>query len=113
MLLLGMVPFMNQENQETDKTILTKCWADPDFKQRLIADPVKTLRTEGVTLPDGIKVNVVENTATEFTFVIPPETSELSDDELTGVVGGVEGAAQPKIIKVIEISINSFLSKKR
>ncbi len=75
-------------NEQTYKTIVTKCWADPDFKSRLIAAPVEILRSEGVTLPDGTKVNVVENTPTEFTFVIPPEPSELSEDELEGVSGG-------------------------
>ena len=75
-------------NEQTYKSIITKCWGDPAFKQRLIADSVGTLRIEGVTLPDGTKVNVVENTPTEFTFVIPPEPSELSEDELEGVSGG-------------------------
>jgi len=77
-------------NKETHKTILTKCWGDPDFKQRLIADPVETLRTEGVCVPEGVKVTVVENTATEFTFVIPLDTSELSDEALDDVSGGAE-----------------------
>jgi len=80
-------------NEQTYKTIITKCWGDPDFKQRLIADPVGTLRAEGISVPDGIKVTVVENTATEFTFVIPSEPSELSDEELDGVAGGWNGSS--------------------
>ncbi len=75
-------------NEQTYKTIVAKCWGDPDFKQRLIADPTATLRTEGVCVPEGVKVTVVENTATEFTFVIPPETSELSDEAMDRVSGG-------------------------
>ena len=76
-------------NQQTYKKIVTKCWSDPDFKQRLIAEPVTTLRSEGASIPDGIKVNVVENTLTECTFVIPNEPSELTDEELDGVSGGI------------------------
>jgi len=75
-------------NEQTYKSIVTKCWADPNFKQRLIADPLATLLAEGVSVPDNIKVTVVENTSTEFTFVIPPKTSELSDDALDDVSGG-------------------------
>jgi len=75
-------------NEQTYKTIVTKCWGDPDFKRRLIADPVATLLAEGVTLPDGMKVNVVENTASEFTIVIPDDSSELSDAILDSVSGG-------------------------
>jgi len=76
-------------NKQTYKTILTKCWADPDFKQRLIADPTATLRTEGVPVPEGVKITVVENTVTEFTFIIPCEPGELTDDALNGVSGGL------------------------
>ena len=82
-------------NEQTYKTIITKCWADPEFKKRLIAAPVETLRNEGVSVPDGTKVNVVENTAAEFTFVIPPEPSELSEKALAGVAGGL-GIIPPK-----------------
>ena len=75
-------------NEQTYKSIITKCWADPEFKRRLLAEPIKTLRAEGVSVPDGIKVNVVENTAAEFTFVILPEPSELSEEALDGISGG-------------------------
>jgi len=75
-------------NEQTYKTIVTKCWGAPAFKQRLIANPVATLCAEGVSIPDGIKVTVVESTPTEFTFVIPNEPSELTDEELEGVAGG-------------------------
>jgi hypothetical protein len=34
-------------------------------------------------------VNVVENTATEITFVIPAPLSDVSVEPLAGVVGGV------------------------
>jgi hypothetical protein len=76
-------------NEQTHKSIITKCWGDPEFKQQLIADPVGTLRSEGFAVPNGIKVNVVEDTANEITFVIPPEPSELSDEALESVAGGL------------------------
>ncbi len=82
-------------NEQAYKSIITKCWGDSDFKSQLIAEPVATLRAEGVAVPDGIKVNVVENTPTEFTFVIPPESSELSDEELAGVAGGYNRIIPP------------------
>ncbi|MEI6034242.1 MAG: NHLP leader peptide family RiPP precursor [Verrucomicrobiae bacterium] len=75
-------------NEQAYKSIITKCWADAEFKRRLMADPAGTLRTEGVSVPNGSKVTVVENTVNEFTFVIPPEFSELSDEALDGVSGG-------------------------
>lgn len=77
-------------NEQTYKTIVTKCWADPEFKRRLIADPVGTLPSEGIPVPEGTKVNVIEDRAGEFTFVIPCEPSELSEDALQGVSGGIK-----------------------
>ena len=68
--------------------IIGKCLADAAFKQWFIADPVAALKAEGFTVPDGVKVNVVENTATEITFVIPAPLSDVSDEALAGVAGG-------------------------
>jgi len=68
--------------------IISKCLADAAFKQQFIADPVAAIKAEGLTLPDGVKVNVVENTATEITFVIPAPLSDVSDEALAGVAGG-------------------------
>ena len=67
--------------------IIAKCWADEAFKKQLIADPVAMLKAEGVELPEGISVTVVEDTATSITVVIPLPRN-LSDDELAGVAGG-------------------------
>jgi hypothetical protein len=75
-------------NEQTHKSIITKCWGDPEFKRQLIANPAGTLRSEGLAVPEGIRVNVVEDTANQFTFVIPPEPSELSDEALEEVAGG-------------------------
>ena len=75
-------------NEQAYKTIITKCWADPEFKQRLMADAVGTLRAEGIPVPEGTRVNVVENSSRQFTFVIPSEPTELSDEALDGVSGG-------------------------
>jgi hypothetical protein len=79
-------------NEQAYKSIITKCWADPAFKQQFIADPVGILRSEGVAVPDGIKINLVEDTASQITFVIPPEPSELSEEVLEEVAGGFRNA---------------------
>jgi hypothetical protein len=68
--------------------IIGKCLADASFKQQFIANPAAMLRAEGFTLPNGIKVNVVENTATEITFVIPAPLSDVPDEALARVAGG-------------------------
>ncbi len=75
-------------NEQAYKKVIAKCWANPAFKQRLLADPAGTLQAEGLELPEGIKVSAVENNAEQFTFVIPAQPAELTDEMLDGVAGG-------------------------
>jgi hypothetical protein len=68
--------------------IIAKCWADEAFKQRLMADPAGTLKQEGMDVPEGMAIHVVENTDQAFHLVIPTKPTELSDEVLEGVNGG-------------------------
>ncbi|MEY4757907.1 MAG: hypothetical protein RJA34_2805 [Pseudomonadota bacterium] len=69
--------------------LIAKCWADAAFKQRLLADPAGTLKAEAIAIPEGLNIKVVENTAQEFTLVIPARSMELSDEQLDAVAGGL------------------------
>ena len=40
--------------------VVAKAWSDAAFKQRLLAGPVAVLRAEGVDVPEGRQVRVVE-----------------------------------------------------
>jgi hypothetical protein len=68
--------------------LIAKCWADEDFKQRLLDNPAETLKAEGMELPEGMRVQVVENTEQELTLVIPAQPTDLSDEELGDMGGG-------------------------
>jgi hypothetical protein len=69
--------------------IIAQAWRDSAFKAELIANPAAALKAEGIDVPDGITVTVVENTDKQFHLVLPPVPSdELSDDELERVAGG-------------------------
>ncbi|GAB1394959.1 hypothetical protein MASR1M60_31230 [Rhodocyclaceae bacterium] len=68
--------------------LIAKCWADESFKQKLLADTAATLKAEGISMPPGVTVKAVENTAQQFTLVIPPKPDELGDEALEGVAGG-------------------------
>lgn len=52
--------------------LVAKAWADESFKQRLLADPVAVLKAEGLELPAGLTVKVLENTDKVFHLVLPP-----------------------------------------
>ena len=68
--------------------VIAKAWSDADFKARLLANPAQTLQAEGIEIPDGVKVNIVENTTEQFYFVIPNRSGELSEEDLDKVAGG-------------------------
>ena len=80
---------MSQEEQGKKMgQLIAKCWADEGFKQKLLTDPAATLKAEGVALPAGLTVKVVENTDKVFHLVIPAKPTDLSDDDLDKVAGG-------------------------
>ena len=79
------------EREEMNKKmskVIAKAWSDADFKARLLANPAETLQAEGIEIPAGVKVNVVENTKEQFYFVIPNKVDELSEEDLDKVAGG-------------------------
>ena len=77
--------------QEIEEKIIARAWQDDSFKQELLNNPRAAFEKEGINLPIGIDLNVVEETATTLYFVLPlkPITQgELSDAELEAVSGG-------------------------
>jgi len=71
--------------------IIAKTWRDPAFKAELIANPGAALKAEGIDVPAGMAVTVVENTDKQFHLVLPPvPTDELSDEALGAVAGGAK-----------------------
>ncbi len=81
---------MSEINPELGK-IIAKAWRDPAFKAGLIANPAAALRAEGIDVPAGMAVTVVENTDKQFHLVLPPVPSdELSDEGLDAVAGGTD-----------------------
>ena len=80
---------MNQEEQNKQMgQLIAKCWADEDFKAKLLADPAGTLKAEGVEVLEGVTIKAVENTDEVFHLVIPAAPTDLSDDDLDNVAGG-------------------------
>jgi hypothetical protein len=69
--------------------IIAKAWRDPAFKAELIANPAAALKAEGIDVPTGMAVTVLENTDKQFHLLLPPVPSdELTDEALEAVAGG-------------------------
>lgn len=77
-------------DKKTWQDVIVKCWTDDEFKKKLMSDPEKTLTSEGMDIPEGLTINVVENTASSQTIIIPEKPGEepvSSSDTLRKQVG--------------------------
>jgi hypothetical protein len=73
----------NTENDTAFGKIFARAWRDPDFKVALIANPAVALEAEGVEVPPGTTVTVLENTDHIFHFVLPNKPAgEFSGERL-------------------------------
>ena len=66
------------EHQKKWAVCVAKAWADEDYKQKLISDTAAVLKEEGFAVPEGMIINVVENTPKVFYMVLPakPDSGE-------------------------------------
>ena len=84
---------MNAE-QQIDQwgQIVAKAWQDDAFKKRLVSNPSAALKEEGLEVPSGVQIRIVENTDTLVYLTLParPLDGEISDDELAAVAGGMK-----------------------
>ena len=77
------------EFQKAYGKLVAKAWEDEAFKADLLADPMRVFKDNGIEVPHGIEIRMVENTADTMHFILPPEPSdELSDEQLAGAAGG-------------------------
>ncbi len=80
------------ELQKAYGKLVAKAWEDELFKADLLTDPMKVFKENGIEVPGGIEVRMVENTADTTHFILPTEPSdELTDKQLERAAGGKPG----------------------
>ncbi len=84
--------------KELQDLIAVQAMKDEGFRAEMLADANAAFeKYSGQPLPEGVSVQVHENSSNVTHFVLPPkiEEGELSDDDLEKVAGGefVVGAA--------------------
>ena len=70
--------------------LVADTWDDAALKQRLLDDPATVLKERGISMPEGVSVNVVADDERTVHLTIPAKPSEyaLSEEELDHVAGG-------------------------
>jgi hypothetical protein len=80
--------------RQLEAALVTKCWKDPDFRQKVVSDPKGMLEQHiGQKLPPQMKIFIHEEDTDTVHFSIPPapaDLTELSDAELESVAGGTD-----------------------
>ena len=66
---------------------------DPEFRERMLADPQGALSSTGMQLPPGVEVRVHVNTADTFYLPFPPDPNVALSDESLGMVAGGKSAS--------------------
>jgi hypothetical protein len=82
---------MNEDQEKKLQQLIARTWADDSFKQKLLADPAAILATEGLPVPAGITMKVMENTDKVCYLVIPAKPTDLSESDLESVAAGLCG----------------------
>lgn len=79
-----------EESRKIQK-LIARAWTDDEFKERLLSDPAARLQEEGLQVPPGIEVRIVEDTPDIRYMVLPlkPSTEELSEEHITKFAGGI------------------------
>lgn len=73
----------HEEQARRIAQIVSRAWRDEVFRYRLLSDPARTLRAEGVSIPQGVEVRILEDTDQVLHVVLPikPSSQELSEEE--------------------------------
>ena len=92
------------------RTLVLKAQEDPAFRELLKTDPTRAVKEVlGQDWPEGITLEVVEETDTRCVLVLPAVFAAANDDELSDadlelVAAGVCAPPQPKISSGSHIS---------
>jgi hypothetical protein len=63
--------------------VIARTWTDEAFKKELLADPVKTLAANGVAVPKGTQVKVLEDSEAVNYLVLPPKPTDINLSDFT------------------------------
>ena len=80
---------MFESAEQLHSQIVSKAAVDSEFRAALLADPKSAITSEfEVHLPDSYEITVHESKGTELHLALPPDMSNLSDEDLEAIAGG-------------------------
>ena len=81
-----MLPQVVADRRWMEDRLIGRALADPEFRQRLLADPRSVLESErGMALPDGMQFSIIEEAPDAFCIVLPSDLTSSPDGELARI----------------------------
>jgi hypothetical protein len=73
----------HEEQARRIAQIVSRACVDEVFRYRLLSDPARMLRAEGVLIAKGVEVRILEDTDNVVHVVLPvkPSAQELSEEQ--------------------------------
>jgi len=71
---------MVQSGNERKKAwakVVARAWTEAGFKERLVKDPLRVLKEEGLEFSAGAKLHVIDANKEEVYLVIPPKPEKV------------------------------------
>ncbi len=84
---------MNWTEEKINQTMIDikkRASDDEAYRQLCLDNPKEAIRKiSGMEVPEGVKINIIENDAgVDHTIILPPESSALKDKVLDQIAGG-------------------------
>ncbi len=73
-----------EQRRKTWGQLVAHAWSDEGFKRRLLAEPEAVLKEAGLEVPEGVQINMSENTDRLTHLVLPakPASGDASEEQL-------------------------------
>lgn len=92
---------MDTEGKREFEDFMGRVSGDPELRGKMRADPSGVLEEQGIGIPRGAEIRVVEDSAAVRHFVLPPDPNAiLSDDRLAGFAGG---SGSPDLVRGTDV----------
>jgi hypothetical protein len=76
-------PAIAKQKAQSLGRVIARTWTDEAFKKELLADPVRVLAANGVTVPAGTNVKILEDSNAINYLVLPTKPADLNLSDFT------------------------------
>jgi hypothetical protein len=87
---------MEEERKDQRKKVakvIAMAWSDESFKEKLLSDPRAVLEANGIDVPEGFKIKMLEEKDDTRFFILPQPPEEISvtdiEDRLAAWTDGI------------------------